>query len=56
MNERKTSANIEVLCVEDTVYTADSIEWCPNAPVQHVFVCANYQLASGKIFLNLLKL
>lgn len=37
--------NILVLQVVDTIYTADSVEWCPIIPYQNIFVCANYQLA-----------
>lgn len=28
----------------DSVYSADSIEFCPLAPYQHVFLCGTYQL------------
>ncbi|XP_017301825.1 diphthine methyltransferase isoform X1 [Diaphorina citri] len=32
------------LQVWDSVYSADSIEFCPVAPYQHVFLCGTYQL------------
>lgn len=35
---------INTLYSYDTEYCSDSIEWCPHAPFQNVFVCANYQL------------
>lgn len=28
----------------DTVYSADSVEWCPHANYQDLFVCGTYQL------------
>jgi diphthamide biosynthesis protein 7 len=37
--------NIQTLHVWDTEYSADSVEWCPIAPFQNVFVCGTYQLA-----------
>uniref|UniRef100_A0A1Q3FFM3 methylated diphthine methylhydrolase n=1 Tax=Culex tarsalis TaxID=7177 RepID=A0A1Q3FFM3_CULTA len=39
---------ISTLHTFDTVYSADSVEWCPHPPHQHLFVCATYQLAEGE--------
>jgi diphthamide biosynthesis protein 7 len=39
------SNNIQTLHTWDTEYSADSVEWCPIAPYQSVFVCGTYQLA-----------
>jgi diphthamide biosynthesis protein 7 len=36
---------MQTLHVWDTEYSADSVEWCPVAPYQNVFVCGTYQLA-----------
>lgn len=44
MEELKSSSNISILHIFDTIYSADSVEWCPHKPCQHMFVCANYQL------------
>ncbi|XP_066261772.1 diphthine methyltransferase [Euwallacea similis] len=32
----------------DTVYSADSVEWCPHKPNTSFFVCGNYQLTEEK--------
>lgn len=39
---------ISTLHTFDTVYSADSVEWCPHPPYQHLFVCGTYQLADGE--------
>ncbi|KAJ9577190.1 hypothetical protein L9F63_006247 [Diploptera punctata] len=36
---------METLHQWDTIYSADSVEWCPIAPHQNIFVCGTYQLA-----------
>ncbi|XP_053682985.1 diphthine methyltransferase isoform X2 [Sabethes cyaneus] len=38
------ASKINTLHSYDTLYSADSIEWCPHAPSQHLFVCGTYQL------------
>lgn len=38
---------ISTLHTYDTGYSADSVEWCPHPPHQHLFVCGTYQLADG---------
>lgn len=30
--------------MDDTEYSADSVEWCPHEPNQNLFVCGTYQL------------
>ncbi len=35
------------LHVQDTVYCADSVEWCPISGFQHVLLCGTYQLAEA---------
>ncbi|XP_018323174.1 diphthine methyltransferase isoform X2 [Agrilus planipennis] len=42
------ATKIYTLFTEDTTYNADSVEWCPHAPYQHLFVCANYYLYKGE--------
>lgn len=39
-----TRNNMQTLHVWDTEYSADSVEWCPVAPYQNIFVCGTYQL------------
>jgi diphthamide biosynthesis protein 7 len=36
---------MQTLHIWDTEFSADSVEWCPVAPYQAVFVCGTYQLA-----------
>jgi diphthamide biosynthesis protein 7 len=43
-----TTGNMQTLHIWDTVYSADSVEWCPVAPYQNVFVCGTYQLAQNQ--------
>ena len=38
-----TSNTKQVQCV-DTVYSADSVEWCPIDGFNHVLACGTYQL------------
>ncbi|XP_055531435.1 diphthine methyltransferase isoform X3 [Wyeomyia smithii] len=40
----KMSSTISTLHTYDTEYSADSVEWCPHTPTQHLFVCGTYQL------------
>ncbi|KAG5899352.1 hypothetical protein JTB14_036841 [Gonioctena quinquepunctata] len=42
--EATQNKNINTLFSFDTVYSADSVEWCPHKPCQNIFVCANYEL------------
>lgn len=44
-DERPQCKNVKTLFSFDTEYSADSIEWCPHAPLENFFVCGNYQLA-----------
>ncbi|KXJ68556.1 hypothetical protein RP20_CCG002757 [Aedes albopictus] len=37
-------STITTLHTYDTVYSADSVEWCPHNPYQQLFVCGTYQL------------
>lgn len=39
---------ISTLQTYDTEYSADSVEWCPHKPYQHLFVCGTYQLDQGE--------
>lgn len=39
-----TSKNFTTLHVFDTVYNADSVEWCPIPPYKNCFACGTYQL------------
>lgn len=39
-----SSNQINTLYTYDTVFSADSVEWCPHEPYQNFFVCGNYQL------------
>lgn len=41
------SMEIRTLAKWDTEFSADSVEWCPIAPYQHIFVCGTYQLMEG---------
>jgi len=43
-HQLKTSANVNELHVYDTVYTADSVEWCPSEGYHNVLLCGTYQL------------
>lgn len=47
LDERPQCKTIKTLYVFDTEYSADSVEWCPHAPLQNFFVCGNYQLAAS---------
>ncbi|CAG9767082.1 unnamed protein product [Ceutorhynchus assimilis] len=42
--------NIKTLHKYDTIYSADSVEWCPHEPNQNLFVCGNYQLTEEQEF------
>lgn len=46
-DERPQCKTVKTLFSFDTEYSADSVEWCPHAPLQHFFVCGNYQLAAS---------
>ncbi|RZC34978.1 diphthamide biosynthesis protein 7, partial [Asbolus verrucosus] len=46
--EGPPSKHITTLYTHKTEYNADSVEWCPHAPFQNLFVCANYQLKDSK--------
>lgn len=35
---------LQTLCSYDTIYSADSVEWCPIEPYQNIFICGTYQL------------
>lgn len=39
---------MQLVTTYDTVLCADSVEWCPIAPFQRLFVCGNYQLEEDK--------
>jgi diphthamide biosynthesis protein 7 len=43
-----TTNKMQTLHIWDTEYSADSVEWCPIAPYQNVFVCGTYQLAQNQ--------
>lgn len=45
-DERPQCKTVKTLFSFDTEYSADSVEWCPHAPLQNFFVCGNYQLAA----------
>lgn len=50
-----TSLTTKTLHTYKTDYCSDSVEWCPHAPHQNIFVCANYHLdrdTESKIFLH----
>lgn len=40
----KTSSNITTLQTFDTIWAADSVEWCPLDHFKDYFVCGTYQL------------
>ncbi|CAH0563465.1 unnamed protein product [Brassicogethes aeneus] len=48
MTDLPESKNFKTLYSYDTVYCADSLEWCPFEPHQNLFVCANYQLLDAE--------
>lgn len=35
---------IETVTTFDTVYNADTVEWCPVSPYNNLLVCGTYQL------------
>ncbi|XP_023231597.1 diphthine methyltransferase-like isoform X1 [Centruroides sculpturatus] len=41
---KQENANVLLLWNTNTPYFADSVEWCPHSPYQHIFVCGMYQL------------
>ena len=41
----KTTENVNVIKEFDTVFTADSVEFCPIDGFTEVFLCGLYQLA-----------
>ena len=41
----KTTDNVNVIKEFDTVFTADSVEFCPIDGFTEVFLCGLYQLA-----------
>lgn len=41
----KTTDNVELISEIDTVFTADSVEFCPIEGFTDVFLCGMYQLA-----------
>lgn len=36
--------SVELLVSYDTIYPADTVEWCPILEYNHVFVCGTYKL------------
>lgn len=46
MKERimETTHNVEELHSFDTIYTADSVEWCPRPGFENILLCGTYQL------------
>jgi diphthamide biosynthesis protein 7 len=36
------------LATTDTIYSADSIEWCPHPGSEDIFVCGTYQVLEHK--------
>ncbi|XP_050298245.1 diphthine methyltransferase isoform X2 [Anthonomus grandis grandis] len=44
MEQLPESINFKTLFSYDTVYSADSVEWCPHQPYKNFFVCGTYQL------------
>ena len=44
VSDFKMPSTITTLHTYDTVYSADSVEWCPHNPYQQLFVCGTYQL------------
>lgn len=47
-DDQPKTKNIVTLHKHDTVYSADSVEWCPHKPHQNLFVCGNYQLTENQ--------
>ena len=43
-----SSDNTEHIQSVDTVYSADSVEWCPISNYHHVLACGTYQLEDKK--------
>lgn len=39
---------MRTLHVEDTVYDADSVEWCPISPAKNIFACGTYHLVKNE--------
>lgn len=39
-----TSSNVELFVSYDTVYPADTVEWCPISNYNSVLVCGTYKL------------
>lgn len=43
-----TTKNFTTLHVRDTIYSADSVEWCPIDPHLDIFACGTYYLVKGE--------
>lgn len=43
-----TTKNFTTLHIQDTIYNADSIEWCPIDPHRNIFACGTYNLIDEK--------
>lgn len=39
-----TNCNMELFVSYDTIYPADTVEWCPISDYNYVFACGTYKL------------
>lgn len=39
-----TNCNMELFVSYDTVYPADTVEWCPISDYNYIFACGTYKL------------
>jgi len=39
-----TDIDVDIFLSHDTIYPADTVEWCPISEYKNVFVCGTYKL------------